>query len=159
MIAQARLKIFLFFGLNIIDRGYYTRNLEFWNIIVDMAQLDRRRFMTKLKHSPLAYLVLILFASLFIYSAIGAYNKSRLAETRMNTAQAELANLEDQKARLTVELENANTDFGQEKALREKFNVVKEGEQVIMIVNKAEAQESEETSTKAGFWTRIFGKK
>jgi cell division protein FtsB len=124
-----------------------------------MAQLDRRRFITKLRHSPLAYIVLILFAVLFTYSAIGAYKKSRLAEAKMNAAETELADLENQKSRLTAELENANTEFGQEKALREKFNIVKQGEQVIMIVNKADTETSETPKAKARFWARIFGKK
>lgn len=115
--------------------------------------------MTKLTHSPAAYIVLVLLAVLFIYNAVGAFNKSRLAEGRMNAVEDEFANLENQKTRLTAELQNANTDFGREKALREKFNVVKEGEQVIMIVNKAEVMETQAPSPKPGFFARIFGKK
>lgn len=122
-----------------------------------MAQLGKRRFINALKHSPASYVVLVLLATLFVYSAVGAYKKSRLADNRMSASVGELAKLEEQKARLTTELENSKTDFGREKALREKFNVVKEGEQVIMIVDKQEEITPAE-SPKTGFWAKIFGK-
>ncbi len=120
-----------------------------------MAQISSKRFITRVIQSPMAYVVLIILGFLFVYSAIGAFNKSRLAEEKMNTAKNELENLEDQKFRLTTELENANTSYGQEKALREKFNVVKEGEQVIVIVNKEESP----TTTPPGEGSGWFGKK
>jgi cell division protein FtsB len=103
----------------------------------------------------MAYVALIILGFIFVYSAIGAFNKSRLADDKMNTAKSELENLEEQKLRLTSELENANTPYGQEKALREKFNVVKEGEQVIVIVNK----EDSATTTPSGEKPGWFGKK
>ncbi len=123
-----------------------------------MARLERKRWITRLTHSPLSYVILVLFATLFVYNAIGAYHKSRLAEARMQTAEKELSNLQDQKMKLTAELENANTPFGQEKALREKFNVIKEGEQVIMIVDEKNATITPAGAVKSGFWARIFGK-
>ncbi len=105
--------------------------------------------------SPLAYVVLVVLGFIFIYSAVGAFNKSRIADEKMNKAKSELENLEDQKHRLTTELENANTPYGQEKALREKFNVVKDGEQVIVIVNKEESSTTTPPGEKSGW----FGKK
>lgn len=120
-----------------------------------MAQISSKRFITRLKQSPIAYVALIILGFIFVYSAIGAFNKSRLADEKMNTAKSELENLEEQKLRLTAELENANTPYGQEKALREKFNVVKEGEQVIVIVNKEEGPTTTPSGEKSGW----FGKK
>lgn len=119
-----------------------------------MGQISSKRFITKLIQSPLAYVVLVVLGFIFVYSAIGAFNKSRLAEEKMNTAKSELENLEDQKLRLTAELENANTPYGQEKALREKFNVVKEGEQVIVIVNKEESATGTPSGEKSGWFTK-----
>ncbi len=122
-----------------------------------MAGIQGKRIITRLKASPVANIFLVILAGVFVYGAIGAYNKSRLAEGRMSEAEAENSNLEDQRLRLTAELENAQTEFGQEKALREKFNVVKKGEQVIVIVNKEDEEVSAEGS-KTGFWAKIFGK-
>jgi cell division protein FtsB len=123
-----------------------------------MAGIDRRRFITKLTHSPLAYIILLLLAGLFVWNTIGAYRKSRVAESRMVSALEENARLQDQKTKLTNELENANTDFGREKALREKFNVVKAGEQVIVLVPEENGTSTPATAIKSGFWARLFGK-
>jgi cell division protein FtsB len=101
-----------------------------------MANISSKRLISKLADSPATYVVLVILGFVFVYSAIGAFRKSRFADEKLNTAMEELQNLEDQKYRLSAELENANTPYGEEKALREKFNVVKDGEQVIMIVNE-----------------------
>lgn len=127
-----------------------------------MAQLQRKRLITRLTESPLTYIALIILGALFTYSAIGAYNKSRLAREKMQEALAEQIKLTDQKMRLTSELANANTLYGQEKALREKFNVVKEGERLIMIVSEdQQASSAEAVDNKKGlfgFLSKIFRK-
>lgn len=123
-----------------------------------MGHISSKRLITRLKQSPMTYVLLILLGFFFIYSAVGAYKKSRLANDRLNTAQKELSNLEDQKHMLTTELENANTPFGQEKALREKFNVVKEGEQVIVIVDKEDSPSSTPADEdESSFWKKLKG--
>ncbi len=127
-----------------------------------MANLGRKRPITKLLESPLTYIALVLFGVLFAYSAVGAYNKSRLAKEKMQEAEAEQAKLAEQKSKLSTELANANTTYGQEKAFREKFNVVKEGEQIIMIVKEDNlANSAEALEEKNGFFyffSKIFGK-
>ncbi len=124
-----------------------------------MAHIDRRRFITKLTHSRVSHVILFLLMTLFVYSAVGAYRKSRIANDRMSASLSELIELEDQKSRLSTELENSNTDFGREKALREKFNVVKEGEQVIVIVNDKDLGKVSTDTEKKGFFEKIFGKR
>lgn len=120
-----------------------------------MTRIVRKRFMSNLTQSFWTYFVLIIFASLFIYSAVGAYHKSRLAEKKMETAEAEFNNLQEQKSKLITEIENANTSFGQEKAMRERYNVTREGEQMIVLIdNKDNEISEEETREKSGF--RLF---
>ena len=126
-----------------------------------MQKLQRKRLASRLAQSPLAYIVLILLAGLFIWSAIGAYGKSRIAKKRVIGSEQELANLQEQKGKLSADLSNANTPFGQEKALREKFNVVKEGEKVIVIVDEEPPASQEAKKEESGFgrfFRRIFGR-
>lgn len=116
-----------------------------------MSKLGKKRLVSRLARSPLTYLILIIFVGLFVYSSVGAYNKSRLARKKVTVASSELASLQEQKIKLGSDLESANTDFGTEKAIREKFNVVKKGEKVIMIVHE-EPVEPEDRAGKDGFW-------
>jgi cell division protein FtsB len=121
-----------------------------------MVKIVRKRFISKLTNSFWSYFALIIFASLFTYSAIGAYHKSRLASEKMDLAQQNMNNFEDQKNKLVTELENANTDFGREKALREKFNVIKEGEQVIILVDDKNDTNSQEIIEKKSQFIQFF---
>lgn len=126
-----------------------------------MSKLERKRFISKIAESPLTYVVLIIFAGLFIYSAIGAYKKSSIASKKLEESRIELKNLENQKEKLSLDLAYANSEFGIEKAIREKFNVVKSGEKVIIIVNEENKTLEGEALEKDSFWgfiKNIFGK-
>lgn len=110
--------------------------------------------------SPIAYCALFCFLVLFVWKAVGAYEKTRVAKKKVLETEAELRDLNRQKSLLTADIENANTDFGKEKALREKFNVVREGEKVIMIVPEKKEEPEEDSEEKktgiAGFFQRLF---
>lgn len=122
-----------------------------------MVRLQRKRFISRISSSPFTYIFLILICGLFIYSAVGAYKKSRRALEKLNVAQAEFFRLNNQKQKLSVDLENANTSFGTEKALREKFNVIKEGERIIIVVPEDEKEESDNV-VKEGWFNQFLNK-
>lgn len=128
-----------------------------------MRHFSKKRFVSRLSRSPLAYIALVVLSFLFAWKAIGAYEKTRIARKKFLETQNELTALHVQKERLAADLQNANTQFGQEKALREKFNVVREGEKVIMIVKpdqKATVADTLEKDTSfLGFLKKIFGKR
>lgn len=131
---------------------------EIW-YSTSMGKLGRERFVSRLARAPITYVVLVLLCFLFAWSAVGAYHKSRVAKKKMQASAIELAKLEDQREKLSTELGNATTPFGQEKALREKFNVVREGEEVIMIVEpESSAPIPEEEGGFSRFWKRLFGR-
>lgn len=154
---QAALIFFLCLNID-ITHDIIQHWPKFGNI-VDMSRIKRRRFISAVAKSPITYILLVIFCALFIYSAIGAYEKSRLAREKLRASESELAELQDQKRHLSGDLENANTPFGTEKAIREKFNMVREGEKAIVIVDDTENTD-QETVEKGGFWSllkRIFG--
>lgn len=132
-----RLKAFLFFGLNNMRKSIhqppFSANPQI-GYNSPMPKLERKRSITKLTHSPITYIVLLLLGALFSFGAIDAYGKSRMAEKRLSATEAENQRLSKQKDQLSKDLEYANTPFGEEKALREKFNVIREGEKIIVIV-------------------------
>ncbi len=128
-----------------------------------MPKLERKRFITRLAHSPLTYIVLLLLGGLFSFGAIDAYGKSRTADKRLAATQAEYQKLSEQKEQLSKDLEYANTPFGEEKALREKFNVIREGENIIVIVPEGQGVNSTESMDKNesifDFFLRFFKKR
>ena len=121
-----------------------------------MAGIKRRRWVSQISRSPVAYIVMIVISGLFIFSSIKAYSKSRLAKEKLDVARAEVSQVRDQKTKLAKDIEIANTEYGLEKAIREKLNVVKEGEKVIMVV-KEDPEEAVDIEKDSGFWSFVKG--
>lgn len=98
--------------------------------------------------------ILLLFLSIIaIFSIFSAFQKYSLSRDKYKKTESELANLSQNKEKLESSLSSISTPFGQEKVFRDKFNVVKEGEGIIIIVDE-EVDTSE--SEKNGFFDVIF---
>ena len=119
---------------------------------------DKYRFW----HSPITLLVLFLIIILFAYNTIGLIEKER--ETNKNKI-SELKKIDDLRKResdLSKDISKLNTDEGIEESVRDKFQVVKPGEKMVVIVDEKEKElVEEETLTDHSFWgfiKRMFGK-
>ncbi len=121
--------------------------------------IRKERFMSRLIRSPFSYVVLIVFILIFSISAVGTYKKSRIAKQKTKQVEAQFQSLVEQEAHLKSSLEDMNTEYGMEKALREKFGIVKEGEVSVIIVDPKEEEKVDDKKEKGGlfnFIKRIF---
>ena len=94
--------------------------------------------------SPPALIVLGIIILIFSWSVIRFWGK--MAETRKNKeiAEAKTETLREQKGALRADIEKLETDRGKEEFFRENYGLAKEGEEVIIIVDKTpEAEEPE----------------
>lgn len=83
------------------------------------------------------------------------YTKQReTAEKRAQLAQS-LAELEQREASLESEIERLRTQRGVEKEIRERFNVAREGERVMVIVNESKPKETAQETEQNGFWSTV----
>ena len=112
-------------------------------------------------HSPLALGVIFCVLIIFSYNMIGLIKKER--ETGRNKA-SELAKIDDLRKReaiLRKDIDRLNTDAGIEESVRDKFQVVKPGEKMVVIVDPEESKPGEDENTDHGFWAfikRLFSK-
>ena len=121
--------------------------------------IRKERFMSRLIRSPFSYVVLIVFILIFSISAVGTYKKSRIAKQKTKQVEAQFQSLVEQEAHLKSSLEDMNTEYGMEKALREKFGIVKEGEVSVISVDPKEEEKVDDKKEKGGlfnFIKRIF---
>ncbi|MDQ5953015.1 MAG: hypothetical protein QG551_243 [Patescibacteria group bacterium] len=121
--------------------------------------IRKERFISRLIRSPFSYVVLIVFILIFSISAVGTYKKSRIAKQKTKQVEAQFQSLVEQEAHLKSSLEDMNTEYGMEKALREKFGIVKEGEVSVIIVDPKEEEKVDDKKEKGGlfnFIKRIF---
>jgi cell division protein FtsB len=73
-------------------------------------------------------------------------------------AEAELAKLQNRQAALLKSIGELKTSRGIEAEVREKFSVVKLGEEVIVVVDGAEnSDDSSDSGVNQSFWSRIAG--
>jgi cell division protein FtsB len=111
-----------------------------------MAQFKKREEY-RFWHSPLFLVVLFLIVLLFAYNMIGLIAKER--ETTKNKI-SELNKIDDLQKRddtLSANIAKLKTSEGIEESIRDKFQVVKPGEQMVVIVDQNPVQTASDSQT------------
>ena len=82
--------------------------------------------------------LVILFIILFFLgrSAFASFGKKRNADKERIKFQEKMETLEDAKLELESRINNLKTDRGLEEELRKRFNVVREGETMIRLIEE-----------------------
>lgn len=96
-------------------------------------------------------------ACFILWSAYKMYIKANLSMTQAKQVQSEYSELSAREDLLSKKLEELDTPIGQEKWLREAYNVGKEGEKVMVIVDPNEGKEEEEGDNRNSWLGSIFG--
>lgn len=116
-------------------------------------QQFKRRLYSKL------VLILLFVALLFVaHGTWGIFQKARQSKQLLERAQAEKAELAEKQAAIEYRIDRMKTQTGIEEEIRSKFDVAREGEQLIVIVENEEEVEIEEEESKgiSGFFTTLF---
>lgn len=99
-------------------------------------------------------IILIILLVRGVWSVYVKYK--RAADTRDNT-QIEFDKVNKRHIELEEKVAYLSTDFAQEEALRERFDVVAPGEEVIKLVNKEVEVDDYIPLEKKGFWKKFIG--
>ncbi len=92
-------------------------------------------------HSPLVLLVIFCIIVLFAYNIVGLLEKERETSKKKQQILAEIETLRNREESLKNDIERLNTDSGIEETIRDKYQVVKDGEKMVVIVDKEEKPE------------------
>lgn len=89
---------------------------------------------------------------IFAWNVLGFWNK--MEETRNNQKMVEekVAELEQQKEKLSSDINSLNTDEGKEKVFRENYGLAKDGEDMI-VVEEDKTTPAAPASASSGFWS------
>ena len=90
----------------------------------------------KFCYSKVTIAILMFFVAMMIPGVYGIYTKVSESSRDRKAAEHELVDLEVREKMLVEKVERGNSDRGQEEQIREKFNLAKEGESVIILVEK-----------------------
>ncbi len=112
-------------------------------------------------HSPLVLLVFFCLLVLFAYNMIGLIRKERETNKNKISELAKIDELRKREADLDKDISKLNTTQGIEESIRDKFQVVKPGEKMVIIVDEQEKKPQDEETKDHGFWgfiKRMFSK-
>ncbi len=119
-----------------------------------MATRAQRRFVTRV-------LLWALIAALGFIAVVGSlaawhvFVKERDAKRALEVAESDFAGLEERKGDLEGKLDALSTERGVEDVIRERFPLVKEGEEVITIVNPKGGSAPPVSGARKSFWEVI----
>jgi cell division protein FtsB len=99
--------------------------------------------------------LLILF---FAWNIWGLWNKMEETTKNKQIVQNQITALNQQKDKLTSDINNLNTDQGKEQVFRENFGLAKDGEsEIVVLDNNAQAPSAPvQSSGFVGFFKNLF---
>lgn len=122
-----------------------------------MSEFQQIKNPRKWYHSTLFLLFVFVFSVVFIFSIMSLVRKNRETAIAKEAARNELQSLEERQKKLEQDIKGLSTDKGIEKNIRQQFQVAKDGEGVVVIVN----DDTKNTSTgsvpeKKSFLEKVF---
>jgi cell division protein FtsB len=103
-----------------------------------MLEFQKKKKIKNMVYSKLALIFILFILFLFIKATVSFYQKAQESKNRKVRAENEFTELEKRREDLEHKIKRLNSPVGVEEQLRERFDLVKEGEQTILIgENKA----------------------
>jgi cell division protein FtsB len=116
-----------------------------------------KRKIKRLLYSKPTLIILGLLVIWLSFNVFGMYKKERDTRLRRIEQKGVLNELEGREESLRTEIERLSTDRGIEEEVRSKFEVGREGEQVIIIIDNPEEESIGQIEQEKTFWQKIFG--
>jgi len=125
-----------------------------------MHDFKKKQQFKRRLYSNLILIVLLIILLLVIHATWGIYQKSRLSAHKLGLAEREQATLDSKKETIEYKINRLKTETGIEEEIRSKFDVVRDGEQIVVIVNPKETATTTEEKPKGirGFFTTLFSR-
>jgi len=123
-----------------------------------MRDFQKNKFWRRVANSPAVIILLVVLLVWLARPLWQLYNKNRLVTAEHESLLSEVRRLEARKADLTVEVNKLATDRGVEEAIRENFDVVGPGEQVINFLPFEDSATSSAPAQEPPWWLRLLNR-
>lgn len=126
-----------------------------------MAEFQTKKDSKRIWHSPLMLFVLLFILLLFMYNMIGLLEKARDTSQKREMVLSQMNSITERQQIEEKNIAKLQTNSGIEETLRDKYHLVKEGEQMVVIVDQDvdKLNKKEEKSSKLGivqFFKNLF---
>lgn len=116
----------------------------------------KKRKIRKILYSWPVVAVLLLILIVLVMSTWDVFVKYTRSAYEVQQAEGERQELLERRAELENDIAHLQSERGIEEEIRDKFNVAKEGEEVVVIVDGPEQEVVEENEPQS-FWQRMWG--
>jgi uncharacterized protein YlxW (UPF0749 family) len=123
-----------------------------------MFELKEKRKLRKILYSKPAILILLLLLAFMVKPVWNAYSKYSESRKNAEAAGVRLENMQKRQAELSQKIDSLGTERGLEEEIVDRFNVAREGENVVVIVERRESEEVVEDDRKSGIFSSIWQK-
>ena len=123
-------------------------------ITVNMKDFQQRKKIRNFVTSRWVFFSVLFFTILLFNGTWGVFQKERETQASLNRTRESLMNARDREVELGVAVKNLQTSQGLEKEIRNKFDVAKSGEEVIMVVDSKQKEDTGEGEDPS-FWQKI----
>ncbi len=117
-----------------------------------MADFEEHKKFWRIFYSPLVFIVLLITFILLARAVWSVYGHEQLSAKDRERVEGELASVSVRAQVLKGQVQDLQTPQGVDDEIRSKFNVVKAGEGVAVIVNGAQATTATTTYTTDRTW-------
>jgi uncharacterized protein YpmB len=118
-----------------------------------MRNLDQKRMWGKILQSKPVLIFLGILILVFAWSVLGFWNKMQETGRNRKNVEDKIAELKEQKDKLSSDIDSLNTLEGKEKFFRENIGLVKEGEDMIVVVEDQNPPENTKNKASSGFFS------
>ena len=120
-----------------------------------MLEFQEKRKLRRFIYSKITLIILIVVIGFVIKAVWGVYEKQSLTKDNLEKISINLDSLQAREKMLSSEIERLKTEEGIEEEVREKYGLVKPGEEVIVVVNSDETESLNSDLSKISFWQKI----
>ncbi len=117
-----------------------------------MVNFQRQRNGAQILQSKPVLIFFGIVILVFAWSVFGFWNKMQDTAQNKKIVEEKIAELQQQKVKLTADINNLNTDAGKEKIFRENYGLAKPGEDLIVVVEDKNSADASKNSS-SGFFS------
>ena len=120
-----------------------------------MLEFQEKRKLKRFLYSKITLVVLIVLIALALNAVWGVYKKQDMTKDNLAKTAATYNSLQDREKILSSEIERLETANGLEEEIREKYGLIKPGEEVIIIIDEEKDKDLDSVSSSISFWQKI----
>jgi cell division protein FtsB len=120
-----------------------------------MLEFQEKRKLKRMLYCKTTFFFLFIVIVLFFSAVWGVYKKQDLTKNNLNITASSLEGLRTREKMLSAEIERLKTESGREEEIREKYGLVKPGEEVIIVIEQASDTKNIMVSDSDSFWQKV----